>query len=137
MVTTLSYVAFTDSPQPGKYWGEAAIMAYDPSVADEFKTFTSNMFNIMKDGVRPDISLSPQAIDAVIKNKGNWAPNKTIDIPKMNHGSALVKSRRTMSEKLIEKGRKGNIGCYIVSWIFNIGLLAGVVLLILYLVGVI
>lgn len=29
-----------------------------------------------------------------------------------------MKSRRKMSEKLIEQGRKGNKGCYAVSWAF-------------------
>ena len=35
-----------------------------------------------------------------------------------------MKSRRKMSEKLIEQGRKGNKGCYAVSWLFLLALVA-------------
>lgn len=35
-----------------------------------------------------------------------------------------MKGRRKMSEKLIEQGRKGNKGCYIVSWIFILAVVA-------------
>ena len=36
-----------------------------------------------------------------------------------------MKSRRKMSEKLIEQGRKGNKGCYVVSWLFLLLVVAG------------
>ena len=35
-----------------------------------------------------------------------------------------MKSHRKMSEKMIEQGRKGNKGCYVVSWLFLLLLIA-------------
>ena len=36
-----------------------------------------------------------------------------------------MKSRRSLSERAIEQGRKGDKGCYLVSWAFLLALVAG------------
>ncbi|MEG0777193.1 MAG: hypothetical protein RR381_07005, partial [Raoultibacter sp.] len=45
-------------------------------------------------------------------------------LPPRVPGTAILKSHRKLSEGLIECGRKGNIGCYVVSWAFILGFVA-------------
>lgn len=72
----------------------------------------------MPTGVRPEVELGEQGVAKVVESKGSWAPAKHVPFPEKETGTAIMKSRRKMSEKLIEQGRKGNKGCYAVSWAF-------------------
>ncbi len=122
----LSFVAFTDSPEPGHYWGEVGIMCFAPEHEEAFSIFIDNTAQRMAEGIRPDINLGEQGAAKVIESNGTWAPTKTVPFPKKNAGTAIVKSRRKMSEKLIEQGRKGNKGCYLISWLFLLAIVAGI-----------
>lgn len=124
----LSFVAFTDSPEPGSYWGEAAILCFDSHLSSVFEPFIASTSQRLSDGVRPDINLGEQGVDQVISSKGSWKPQKTVPFPDKTSGTAIVKSRRKLSEKMIEQGRKGNKGCYVVSWAF-LALIAIVILI--------
>ena len=95
----LSFVAFTDHPEPGHYWGQVAIICYDSNLGE-------------------------QGVEQVISSNGNWTPKQTVAFPPKEAGTVIMKSRRKMSEKLIEQGRKGNKGCYAVSWLFLLALVA-------------
>lgn len=120
----LSFVAFTDTPEPGHYWGEAAIVCYDPAQQEAFREFVSGISVKLIDGVRPEINLGEQGINQIIATNGSWLPKKTIPLPTKIPGTAIIKSRRKVSEKFIEQGRKGNKGCYFVSWLFLLGVVA-------------
>ena len=120
----LSFVAFTDSPDPGHYWGQAAIICYDPAFSEPFSTFVQGLSARLSDGIRPDVDLGTQAVDSVLQSNGTWQPKKTIPLPSREKGTVIMKSRRKMNEKLIEQGRKGNKGCYVVSWAFIFALVA-------------
>ena len=50
-------------------------------------------------------------------------------MPKRNPGTAIVKSHRSITENMVEQGRKGNIGCYVVSIAFIVVVVVGVVYL--------
>lgn len=114
----LSFVAYTDSPEPGHYWGEMALICYDPAYAQEFSSFITTVAHLMSDGIRPDLELSESGIAQVIESKGSWSPSKRTPMPEKKTGTVIMKSRRKMSEKMIEQGRKGNKGCYFASWAF-------------------
>ena len=114
----LSFVAYTDRPAPGRYWGEAAVICFDPALEDAFGPFVDNLSRRLADGVRPEVELGEQGVAKVVESKGSWAPAKHVPFPEKETGTAIMKSRRKMSEKLIEQGRKGNKGCYAVSWAF-------------------
>lgn len=114
----LSFVAYTDSGDPGEYWGEMALICYDPKYEHAFGVFAQRVSAKLADGIRPEVNLGDQGISSVIESDGDWLPKRTIPLPKKAKGSAIIKSRRSASEKLIEQGRKGNAGCYVVSWIF-------------------
>ena len=51
-------------------------------------------------------------------------PTERVDLPAREKGTVILKSRQKVSEKLIEQGRQKNIGCYIVSWLFLLGVVA-------------
>lgn len=125
----LSYVAYTDAPEPGRYWGEAAIVCNAPEFNDIFDAFTTNLCEPMGEGLRPDIELGSQGIDRVLNTKGTWLPDRRVPFPAKEAGTVILKRKRSASEKAIEQGRAGNKGCYIVSWAFIIALIGGAVLL--------
>jgi hypothetical protein len=122
----LSFVAYTDSPDPGHYWGEAALICYDPVWDHAFSQYASVIGKRMADGVRPDVVLGEQGVEQVIETEGAWTPKNTRPLPEKKTGTVILKNRRKFSEGLIELGRKGNKGCYAASWAFLLAFVAGV-----------
>ena len=122
----LSFVAYDESPDPGAYWGEVAVICYPPSEAEVFETYIKDLSKRMAQGIRPEVDLDEQRYQRVIDSKGSWTPTATIPLPKMKPGSAFVKTRQSLFEGIVEQGRKGNKGCYLISCLF----LAAIVVLI-------
>lgn len=120
MQALLSFVAYTDSPEPAHYWGEAAVVAFDPCWEEPFTRFLDKVGKRLGEGVRPEINLGAQAVQSIIETDGTWQPSKTIPLPKRAPGTVIMKSRRKLSERMIEVGRSRNIGCYVASWAFII-----------------
>ena len=108
----LSFVAYSEAPDPGLFWGEFAIVCFKDSDAEVFQPFLSNVAAKLCEGVRTDIDLGHQDIEQLRQNP-NWLPQGTIFLPETSRGSAIIKSKRTLSEKVVEQGRNRNIGCYI------------------------
>lgn len=120
----LSFVAYSDEPAPGCYWGSMAIVSYAPELAAPFETFCSALAAKLADGVRPQIDLGEQGVQRVLETNGSWLPSKTEPLPEKTQGFAIIKARRLFSERMIEQGRKGNPGCYAVSIGFIIAVIA-------------
>ncbi|BAK45954.1 hypothetical protein [Eggerthella sp. YY7918] len=120
----LSFVAFTDEPKPGHYWGEVAIICYEPQYEHTFSLFSTQAASKLAAGVRPDITLGEQGVDQVISSEGSWFPKQRVPFPAQSEGTVIIKSHRGLTEKLIEQSRKGNKGCYVASWVFLLLLIA-------------
>ncbi len=125
----LSFIAYTDTPEPGHYWGEMALICFDPSFDASFSNFLQGLCSKLEEGIRPNIDLSESGISQVIESEGSWIPKKREPLPERKTGTVIMKSRRKMSEKVIEQGRKKNKGCYVLSWAFLIALFVGIVIL--------
>lgn len=113
----LSFVAFSDNPDPGLYWGQAAFFCFNPAYSAEFDAFVDRVAAKIGEGVRPNIDLGSSAVSKIFDEK-DWVPNDTISLPKKETGMAILKDHQSMSEKMIEQGRAGNKGCYAISWLF-------------------
>lgn len=132
-VAYLSYIAFTegrDEDHPGYYWGEMAVLTYDHKLDDVMEPFCERLSQAMADGGRPQVDFSSKSVQSLIEGKGSWFPSDKARMPKMEKGSTIVKDHRTPNERLIEQSRKGNKGCYVISYAF----IAAIVLLVVYLV---
>lgn len=114
----LSFVAYTDQPEPGRYWGEMAVICYDTAYEDVLKTFMEKVSDKIAEGTRVQVDLKESTIENIVSKEGDWTPNQTVPMPSKARGTAIMKSKRSISEKMIEQGRKGNKGCYVVSWAF-------------------
>lgn len=126
---TLSFIAYTDTPEPGHYWGEMALICYDPSYDTVFSSFLQGIGSKLEEGIRPNVDLSENGVSQVIESEGSWIPKKREPLPEKKTDTVIMKSRLKMSEKVIEQGRKKNKGCYAVSWAFLIALAVGIVVL--------
>ena len=113
----LSFVAYSDTPEPGHYWGEVAVICFNPAYAEEMDAFADRVGARMADGVRPAVNLGSSAVQKIFDEK-DWVPTDTVPLPKKEKGMAVLKDRQSMSEKMIEQGRARNKGCYAVSWAF-------------------
>lgn len=114
----LSFVAFTDHPGEGHYWGEVALICYNPAYDAAFSKFIAAVARRMGDGLRTEVDFGAEGFERIVASDGEWVPSQTIPMPDKSKGMAIMKSRRKISDKLIEQGRRGNKGCYIVSWAF-------------------
>lgn len=120
----LSFVAFTDHPDEGHYWGEVAIICFNPAYKDIFENFIKNIGLKMAEGTRVVVDLDADAIKKVIDSNGSWIPKQTVALPKKQQGMAIIKRRLSFTDRLVKQGRAGNKGCFVASWIFLLLLVA-------------
>lgn len=120
----LVFVAFTEEPQPGYYWGELALIAYDPKYEAAFSNWISLVSKKLGSGVRPDLKLGSKGFNQVVESDGSWFPSGRHQLPPKQKGTAIVKSERSSTERLVDQARKNNIGCTIVGWAFILVLVA-------------
>lgn len=123
----LSFTAYSEEPAPGVYWGQVAVFAYPPRYRDEFDTFVKAFAKAAADGSRPDPSMNAAGVARVLADPNGWTPSNKVKIPKGDGRTVILKDHRSAHDKLLDKSRSGNIGCYIVSWAFLLALVAGVV----------
>ena len=115
----LSFVAYSDTPDPGCYWGQMALFCFNPAYGAEIGAFVDRCSAKISEGVRPNIDLGSHAVSKIFEEEG-WIPSDTGALPKKEPGMAILKDHQSMSEKMIEQGRARNKGCYAVSWLFII-----------------
>lgn len=127
LVAILSFVAFTESPEPGHYWGDMAVIAFPSSEKDSFSLFVDGVAQKIASGVRPDLDIPSSAIEEIVSSHGNWLPSKNLPFPTLDKGSVFLKKHKSLMDGVVEQGRKGNIGCYIVSWTILLAIVALVV----------
>lgn len=126
----LSFVAFTQGTSeenPGYYWGQMAVLCYDPKIAPAMEVFEPRLAAKMADGARPQVDFGAQSVDKLVNNPGEWFPADKAARPKLDKNSSIVKDHRTPNERLIEESRKGNKGCYVLSYAFIIAVIALVI----------
>lgn len=130
LAAVLSFVAYTDTPEPGRYWGEVALVCYDRRHESAFDGFLSTVGSSMLDGthtdMRPRFDYSESELQRIVDSGGSWIPSARIPLPKLPKGSAFIKKDRSLTDKMVELGRSKNPGCYIVSWAFIIVVVLGV-----------
>lgn len=127
LTALLSFVAFTDHPEPGFYWGSAAVIAYDPAYRHAMDVFIGGISKNLAQGKRPRIDLESRAVTAIIESEGQWLPQDTVPLPAREKGTALVKTHRSITDRLVEESRRGNKGCYVASWAFLLIAVAAVI----------
>lgn len=120
----LSFVAFTDHPDDGHYWGDVALVCYPPSQAEAFRHFLAKVSDQMAQGIRLNVDLGADAITHIAESEGQWLPEQTVPMPAKIKGTAIIKQRRGFNDRLIQQGRAGNKGCYVASWVFLLLLVA-------------
>lgn len=123
----LSFVAYTEKPEPGHYWGEVALIAYDPTYQDAIQPFLDKLSRTMANGVRPKIDFADTAFKQLVDSKGTWFPTDRVKMPPKEKGTAVVKDHQGPNDRLVEQSRRGNIGCYVGSWLFLLALVAVII----------
>lgn len=121
-VGILSFVAFSEDPEPGRYWGQAAVVSYPEPEDETFGPFVERVRKLLSEGTRPQLDLGQQALRELAQSPGSWMPTGREPMPERKRGTVILKSRQKLSEKMIEQGRRKNVGCYIVSWAFLLAL---------------
>lgn len=117
--------------EESRYWGEAAVFGFKETYRESFDPFVQNVSEKLKEGVRPRINLGDEGFKQIISSKGTWIPDQKEPKPQQQRGTVIMKDHLTLSDKMIEQGRKGNKGCYLISWVF----IAGIILLVLLFIG--
>ena len=133
-VVYLSSVFYADQPEPGYYGGEIAVIHIAPDKRAAFDAFCSYVGEKLADGMKPAIELSDPEVNAVLADP-QWHPAVTPATGTPVEGGIALKSRQTLSEKIVEQGRKKNPGCYIISIAFLAAIAVGVIFLVMQLVG--
>ncbi len=132
----LSFVAYSEKPDPGHYWGQMAVFCYDPAYEQAFGAFVDNVSERLQEGIRPKIDLGENAVAHIVSSDGTWLPKEADSMPPKEKGSVIMKSKRSFGDRMVEQGRSGNKGCYTVSILFIVIVVVLIVVLILFLTGV-
>ncbi len=132
----LSYVAYTDKDGSSYYWGEMAVICYDPACEEAFGAFCEAVSTRLQEGMRTKLDLGDEAVDHIVSSNGTWIPSKTVPLPSKEKGTVIMKSKRSFSDNVVEQGRSRKVGCYVVSWAFIIIVILLIVVLILRICGV-
>lgn len=117
------------SRETSGYWGEMAVICFRQSDSNAFENFLRGISGKLQEGVRPRIDFDSTGFDRIIQSSGTWLPEQNAAKFTTQKGTVIMKSHRTLSDKLIEQGRQGNRGCYAISWAFIAIVLALVILL--------
>lgn len=128
LTALLAFVAFTEQPEPGHYWGQVAVFAYNPREETAFNSFINGISKALANGVRPKIDLEASGIDRVTSSQGEWIPSDRQPLPTKEKGTAIIKSRRSITDRMIEQGRQHNKGCYFLSWAFLLLIVALIII---------
>jgi len=123
----LAFIAYSENPDPGLFWGECALVCFDPDVSEAFEVFLSKIAERIAEGVRPDVDLGEQGVKKVLEHNGLWSPSRYAPLPPKESGTALLKSRRSLKEKVVEQARARNKGCYLTSFLFLLSAIAAIV----------
>lgn len=123
----LSFVAFSANAEGGRYWGQVAVIAYNPAYENEFATFIKGVSDKISNDIRPKIDFDSEGVEKIIESGGTWMPSQTISLPDTNKQMSIIKRKRGVADRMIEQGRAGNKGCYVVSWAFLLAVVALIV----------
>lgn len=96
-----------------RYLIEAAIICYAPEHARELGKFTDLIAVRIAKGDHPGVALSEKELAHVLEAGGAWADTKPAKLPTLQKGSALYKTRQTVTERLANAAAGGNKGCYV------------------------
>ncbi len=124
LCAVLSFVAYSENPDPGHYWGEFAVFAFEKTNEAAFKKFVASCAKTISDGIRPKINLEAGAVEQIINSGGKWKPKQRVPFPKLGKHSAMIKKSCSFLDSMVKKGRQKNVGCYIVSWAFLLFMVA-------------
>ena len=127
LVGILSFVAFSEQPEPGEYWEEAAVIAYDARDQKAFTCFVEGVGTLIGKGIRPALTFDGAAVERIAETQGAWLPTDRVPLPEKKKGMAILKRQRSMTDRLVEKGRQGNKGCYLLSWAFLLALVGSLI----------
>ena len=127
LVGILSFVAFSEQPEPGEYWGEAAVIAYDARDQKAFTHFVKGVGTLIGKGIRPALTFDGAAVERIAETQGAWLPTDRVPLPEKKKGMAILKRQRSITDSLVEKGRQGNKGCYLLSWAFLLALVGSLI----------
>ena len=133
----LAQVLYSDTPDPGSYWGRVAVVCAEQRYQKEIDAYLDKLSSSLGKGVLPVIDLSEKGISEMLAAGGDWLSEDHLPLEKLPKGTALVKNQRSFTDNMVEQGRKGNKGCYFVSYAFIAIVIAAVVALGLKIAGVI
>lgn len=105
----LSYVGFDEEKG---HFGEVLVLAHDKKLAG-FENFCKKIQSRIAEGNRPVIELDKFNVNKIADTNGKWQPKELMPKPELEENSALVKTKMTFIEKLIEAARDKNPGCYL------------------------
>ena len=126
----LTCVGFTQNKKEGEHWAEFAIISFPEIEIKTWSVFVDEVSKAVKKDRRPEVHLSLTDVQNIINNKGCFVPAAQHPKIEKKRGQIILKSRVKLTDRLIEQWRKKNPGCYIVGWMFLLGTVALIVLMI-------
>lgn len=131
----LASVFYSESPDPGVFWGEVVIICYSTANEAACDTFVQGISNLLAEGVRPTVDVGEAGFEQILATGGTWLPETREEKFRLEKGQAIIKENRSFNEKVVELARKRNPGCMAVGILFTGGLIVLVLWLIKSLLG--
>lgn len=121
----LTLVGFTEGVnEETNYWAQFAIISYPKAKVEIYKKFCEVISDSLKHNRRPDVDLNAKEVETLEAANGDWRPDKVVPLPEKKKGTAFIKTRVSLTDQMVEQGRKNNPGCYIFGWGFMLLIIA-------------
>lgn len=132
----LTLVGFTEGAgNETNYWAQFALISYPKSKEEIYKNYVAKVSDSIKHDRRPEVALSAAEVRELEDANGHWRSDKVVPLPEKKKGTAFIKTHVSLSDKMVEEGRKNNPGCYIFGWAGLLAVVGLFVLLIAKIIG--
>lgn len=112
-------------------WAEVAFFAYRPDCAPVARFIEESLTRI-KHGDHPEIAIGQKNFEKIMESAGEWFFTKDTPKPELKKGEADFKKRLGLTDKLVVYSMNHKIGCSVLSVIFYIVVIVGLVWLIFF-----
>ena len=111
------FTASTEGPDGKRYWGEAAVFAYDPTYEEEFDTVIKIFSNKAGEGFRPSPELNTKEVNYILLYPALHLFVRRAKMPELDENTVIIRDHRAPQDALISAVRFHKVVRASIKWV--------------------